>query len=369
MERESKQVFISYRTSDENMAIEIRDFLEGNGISCWFGNREIPGGADYAKKITAAIRECDLVVLLLSQNAQESWYIRSELEWAVKFKKPIIPVFLEDCNVNSEFGFHLTFSQQIKAYENREAANAKLLASVCDILAKHGHEPQKRRPAPEPQLLSKRMQAEDVPSKPKAASPKSTKGTYGEKVVQETRTVWMKSKLEKVACPLCQSVQVRKGDNADTLRVLYWLMNTLRVALVVGTVLCWALCLLETFVKNGVLPLELAQWEECVRHFPVLCAFLDSEVKLEIQLWLCAALLLILLLAIQKVTSSLESKHAESYRMRLGKADNGIEEIPYSCKFCNEKFKVVVPIRGTYSDDDAKQEDPKETEKAEKQPQ
>lgn len=82
-----KQVFLSYSTMDILETIELRDFLEENGVSCWMGKRDIQPGANYTVEITSAIDQCEIFVLILTENAQNSQYVISELECARAKKK------------------------------------------------------------------------------------------------------------------------------------------------------------------------------------------------------------------------------------------------------------------------------------------
>ena len=77
------QVFISYSTKDTTQAEWVRKILENNGITCWIAPRNIPGGSNYAREIPAAIRECQVFVLMLSHHSESSIWVSKELDLAV----------------------------------------------------------------------------------------------------------------------------------------------------------------------------------------------------------------------------------------------------------------------------------------------
>lgn len=126
----SKQVFLSYSTYDVLRTIEIRDMLETNGISCWIGNRDILPGANYAEEITLAIEQCTVFVLILSENAQKSQYVISELECARAKKKPIIPYIIKEFDVSESLVFHIRNYQGIQEKENKDEAEEKLVLGI-----------------------------------------------------------------------------------------------------------------------------------------------------------------------------------------------------------------------------------------------
>lgn len=126
-------VFISYKTEDIQRAKSVRRLLEQNGISCWMGDADIHASNSYTKDITAAIKQCRVFLLMLSSAAQESTYVRSELECAVSGKKRILTVLIENFKINDDFLFHVRANQAIKAYEDWKEAEIKLLNTLLHL--------------------------------------------------------------------------------------------------------------------------------------------------------------------------------------------------------------------------------------------
>src|SRR6516164_1457374 len=88
--------FISYASGDEAIADKICAYLEGNGTSCWIASRDVRPGTDYAAEIIGAIETCAVMVLLLSDKANTSAFVKREVERAVSKGKPIFSVRIED---------------------------------------------------------------------------------------------------------------------------------------------------------------------------------------------------------------------------------------------------------------------------------
>lgn len=146
-------VFISYSTKELDMAEMVRNVLEKNDIPCWMAPRDIPGGSNYSKEIPAAIRGCQVFVLILSENAQSSQWVLRELDMAVNCGKVILPFMLENCPLNDEFNFLLTGAQRYAAYQKKAEAMENLIARIHGVT--HGNKGEDAEPEALPQLEEK----------------------------------------------------------------------------------------------------------------------------------------------------------------------------------------------------------------------
>ncbi|MCX5697237.1 MAG: HEAT repeat domain-containing protein [Candidatus Omnitrophica bacterium] len=90
------QVFVSYSSKDRKAAYEICAFLEKCGFGCWIAPRDSRPGEDYAEGIINAIEKAQLLVILLSANANFSFHVKNEVERAVSKRKPIVTLRIED---------------------------------------------------------------------------------------------------------------------------------------------------------------------------------------------------------------------------------------------------------------------------------
>lgn len=106
-------VFISYSSKDQQMADSVRLLFIEKGIPCWMAPYDIPAGSKYAYVINDALENCSCLVLLLTNASQESQFVEREIERAITYKKPIIPMQLEDIQLNSGFKFYIGNSQII----------------------------------------------------------------------------------------------------------------------------------------------------------------------------------------------------------------------------------------------------------------
>lgn len=122
IEQKDKYVFISYSSKNQQMADSIRHLLIENEISCWMAPYDIPAGSKYAYVINDALEKCSCLLLLLTNASQMSQFVEREIERAITYNKPIIPMQLEDLKLNSGFKFYIGNSQIIAVPEIRADA-------------------------------------------------------------------------------------------------------------------------------------------------------------------------------------------------------------------------------------------------------
>jgi len=131
-------IFISYKSEESAQARAVRTLLEANGIDCWMAPDSIEPGGEYGTQITNAVRTCDALVLLLTEAAQASTYVLSEIDLAVTFKKDIVPLHLDSVELNDAFVFRLSVVQRIEAVGRVEMACQDLVMRLRRISLEQG---------------------------------------------------------------------------------------------------------------------------------------------------------------------------------------------------------------------------------------
>ena len=128
--------FISYSTRNQEAADAIKELFSENGIETWMAPGDIPAGSKYAGVINRAVRECDCFVLLLSKDAIKSPWVPKEVERAIDFRRPIIPVKIEEVVLNDEFELYISTNQLIAVKKiDKLSENIQfLLRSVKSII-------------------------------------------------------------------------------------------------------------------------------------------------------------------------------------------------------------------------------------------
>ncbi len=124
--------FISYSSKNQSAADALKELLNGKGIDTWMAPGDIPAGSSYMKEINHALKDCSCLILLLSNAAQRSEWVIKEVERAINYHKPVIPVQIEDVMLNDEFEFVLGSCQvvAVQKIDRDSDETKKILNSV-----------------------------------------------------------------------------------------------------------------------------------------------------------------------------------------------------------------------------------------------
>jgi hypothetical protein len=126
----ANEIFISYRRTDEPRARQFYNLLRERGVEAWY-DAKIEAGEDWRTTTANALDAAPIFVLLLSRTATESSDIAKELAAATHKRKLVVPVRLDDMQLEGMFLYELASRNWIDAYKNTE----KKLAELADQLA------------------------------------------------------------------------------------------------------------------------------------------------------------------------------------------------------------------------------------------
>ena len=126
-----KDIFVSYTTSDKDTADSLVEYLEGKGYSCFIAPRDVDAGKAYASNIMKAIDECKLVVLVASNAINDSEHVLNEVDVIVEKKRDILPVLIEDFEMNDDYRYYLGRKQWVVAYPDKISMD---YASIHDAI-------------------------------------------------------------------------------------------------------------------------------------------------------------------------------------------------------------------------------------------
>ncbi len=131
----TKSVFISYSSKNQGFANKVIRLLEKMGITYWKAPEMIPVGSSYAREIPKAIRECDIFLLILSKDSQESIWVEKEVDSAICYRKNILPIQIDQEPLNEMFRFYLNNVQTIYCVENPKEAFITLQEQIKRFLS------------------------------------------------------------------------------------------------------------------------------------------------------------------------------------------------------------------------------------------
>jgi len=109
-------VFISYSSTDKQMADTVCAHLESKGIECWIAPRNILPGEEWGDSILRGIHACRIMVLIFSKTANDSGPVRSEVDRAVNARKVLIPFRIENVSPTGAMEFHIGRRHWLDAY-------------------------------------------------------------------------------------------------------------------------------------------------------------------------------------------------------------------------------------------------------------
>lgn len=129
-------IFISHSSKDAAAAERICALLEREGHRCFIAPRDICPGKEYAEEIIRGLEESAAVILLMSENANQSPHVLREVEHAVSNRIPILVYKLENVVLTKSMEYFLMTHQWV---DQREGGNdALILDFVRELESREG---------------------------------------------------------------------------------------------------------------------------------------------------------------------------------------------------------------------------------------
>jgi len=126
-------LFLSYTTEDLQIAKEIAEYVERNGVTCWFAWRDVPLGEVYADAVARALSDCSACAVLISPAANGSEHVKRELELASRNNKPLIPIRLGEAEPEKGLAYYLGNTQWLDARTDKPHAWDALVTRMSNV--------------------------------------------------------------------------------------------------------------------------------------------------------------------------------------------------------------------------------------------
>lgn len=145
------KAFLSYSSSDLDVATRIARELPSAGIEVFFAPEAIHGGEFYANRIVPAIRECEILIVLCTNASvgtcqrEGSEHVLREIQLAVDMKKKILPLLSDKREWTDMADGHLyllTSVQYIPVHSEIMLSDFRTIAHLIHTAA------QKKEPPP-----------------------------------------------------------------------------------------------------------------------------------------------------------------------------------------------------------------------------
>ena len=117
-------VFISYAHDDNDRVEPVVRIVKSNGREVWIDKGGIQAGDGWAGEIVRAIKSAGGVMVMCSQSAFESDHIKREIYLADRYKKQILPIFLEPAQPPEDFEYFFAGVQWLELFKLPEADRA-----------------------------------------------------------------------------------------------------------------------------------------------------------------------------------------------------------------------------------------------------
>lgn len=134
-------VFISYSSKDKAAADAVVAGLEQKGIRCWVAPRDLTPGISWGKGISDAIEASEVMVVILSENSNQSKQVAREVERAVSKEVAVIPFRIENFDPTGEMAYFLASEHWLDAINPPLERHIDKLGNVIKLfLAENGDE-------------------------------------------------------------------------------------------------------------------------------------------------------------------------------------------------------------------------------------
>lgn len=112
-----RTAFISHASQDADAARRICEYLEREGVPCWIAPRDVTPGREYGAEIIEGLLECPVLVLVLSENANKSIYVKREIERGVSAGKLVFPIRIREVAPSRSLELFVASSHWIDAWQ------------------------------------------------------------------------------------------------------------------------------------------------------------------------------------------------------------------------------------------------------------
>ena len=128
---EANAVFVSYARANQTVVLPLIDVAKRAGRKFWVDQQGgVSAGDGWAGEIVRAIRGAADVMVMCSKAAFESDHVKREIYLADRYKKRLVPVFIEQAEPPEDFEYFFAGVQSLNLFETPEAERPQALMQV-----------------------------------------------------------------------------------------------------------------------------------------------------------------------------------------------------------------------------------------------
>jgi len=131
-----RDLFISHASEDSAAAQELRAELESAGYTCWLAPDDVVASRPWAEQILSAIESTRVMVVLISQHANNSVHVSREVNLALGRARVVLPIRIEPVAPGGSLEYLLSLVQRVDAFpppiSNHTARIRKMVDAVLE---------------------------------------------------------------------------------------------------------------------------------------------------------------------------------------------------------------------------------------------
>ena len=131
------KIFVSYSFKDtQNLEEFLNEIEKGTGVRFILAEKEfLPANeGGIPEKVSMLFDKCDAVMIVISKAAYKSNWVQQEIGYAIKTKKPVIPL-LEDTKGKKQLGFLSDKDTVVyKGFKRIDEVLEKLVMIIKDLI-------------------------------------------------------------------------------------------------------------------------------------------------------------------------------------------------------------------------------------------
>lgn len=120
-------VFVSYARANATSVLPVIEGAKEQGRHFWLDQQNISGGEGWAGEIVRAIKAAQGVLVMCSKAAFESDHVKREIYLADRYRKKLVPVFIEQAEPPEDFEYFFAGVQMTNLFETPEAERPEAL--------------------------------------------------------------------------------------------------------------------------------------------------------------------------------------------------------------------------------------------------
>ncbi len=125
--------FVSYSHKNSTKVLDVVNRLIGRGVHIWYDENLTPSD-EYIEVIAKKVEACSFFIAFLSKDSMNSRYCRDEVRFAYEKEKPMMIIYVEDCELTPGYKMMLN---GVQFYKLGNEVNRQAIDSIMEGIPHH----------------------------------------------------------------------------------------------------------------------------------------------------------------------------------------------------------------------------------------